>query len=249
MDRDTLLRRAAKLAALAQGSANIAEAETAQAALAELLREHRLSMADVDSARMKDRIRAEERGTCCVRPPAWMAQLAAGIAMACDCKVIIATRLEASFRFIGEEGDAAVCAYWYEVMARTLPEIAARNRGALEHAHAMRALEYRRRIMDWRSVRSSFLLGAADRIAVRLRALMREDNPEAAAAGRELAVVKGAAVEAWIAREVPELGPARKVRPSVSAESYAAGFRAAGAVPLARGVETTAAPRPMLGGG
>lgn len=252
MDRDTILRRAAKLAALAADRASIEEAETAGDALARLLQEHRLSMADVTAAQLEGSIRAEDRDVAWKRAlPTWAQILGAGIASATDCKVLRVSTLGKpgiTVRFIGEEGDAAVAAYWFEGLLCMLPEIAERSRRQVEAAHIKRhgwAVPH----LDWRKLRESFLVGASERIVNRLRDMLKPPTPAAPSDGRGLTGLKAEAIDAWLARQPMRIEKARKSEPrTFEAAAYQEGVAAADKMTLAPGVRHAGAAPLRIGG-
>lgn len=248
MDRDTLLRRAAKLAALADDRTSIAEAEAAAEALARLLAAHRLTMEEVSAAGFKERIRAERKSTAFVRIPRWAQYLAAGIAAACDCTTYSSHRRDAGLTsvtvlFIGEAADAAVAGYWYEVMERTLPAIAARSKDLVVSAHhayrqAMAARGVSVKRCAWTTLRDDFLVSAADRICKRLAQRLAPPQGEQGDPGRALVVMKQAAITQWIAEQYAgvEIAGASAMRQTVDPSARLAGARAGDALPLADGI-------------
>lgn len=251
MDRDTILRRAAKLAALATDNPNIAEAESASAALAGLLTEHRLSMQDVTALQLKSSIKEEARTTEWTRIPTWAAVLHSSIARACNCVPLSSrTWMGSKVSFIGEQADAAVACYWYEVMVRLLPEIADRERRNIERKHyemfqlahmAGQRMEYK----TFRELRPSFLMGAAMRIGDRLKARLTPPAGPEGEKGRGLILVKDQAVREWVEQTYPDVRH-RQMKPNMDHAMVRAGAAAADGVELHDGIPTTAGSVPAL---
>lgn len=246
MDRETILRRAAKLAALAADGSSMAEAESAADALAKLLAEHRLTMTDVDAAAMKAGVRNEERHTAWVRIPRWAEALASAITKATDCVGIKTVRWTptgpvAVCSFIGESADAAVAGYWFEVLTATLPRMAEKNRSAVEARHRAEVLVYSRfgrpyKRRTWKHLREAFLYGAAVHLGDRLAAKLRPPAGPEGDAGRALMVVKGHAVKAWMDENMPKVGAPRTCEIDPDQSAAHAGMRAAADIPLADGI-------------
>lgn len=251
MDRDTIMRRAAKLAALAGNNPNMAEAESASAALAALLTEYLLSMQDVTAAQMKSSIKEEVRRSDWTRIPTWANVLHGSIAKACNCIPITRGSWHGMMvSFIGEQADAAVAAYWYEVMVRLLPEIADRNRRSIEAEH-WRVYDIARWMgrpipsKDYRELRPSFLMGAAMRIGERLTEKLTPPPGPEGEKGRGLILVKDQAVREWVEHAFPNLKH-RDMKPNLDHAMVRAGRAAAEGVELHDGIPTTAGSVPAI---
>ena len=247
MNRETILRRAAKLAALANDMSSIAEAEAASERLAELLREHRLTMQDVSQATMREHIRAEDHETSWMRAPKWAQFLSGGIATACGCQSISyrGGGKHARMRFIGEEADVAVCRYWYSVLEELLPAIADREKTNVENLHLNDArvagMQGKRfPLRSWTELREAFLIGVGYRVCNRLQRLLQPEMGEAGASGRALVLVKDAAITDWIKEHLGDIkeAPIGELDPDHSA--IRAGMRAGEGIELKHGIASEA---------
>jgi hypothetical protein len=232
MDRDTILRRAAKLAALSQSKASLAEAESAGEALGRLLQEHRLSMADVTAAQMRDAIRCEFVEVDWQRSlPRWVKSMGGAIAIATDTRGIqgVAGNGRTVIKFIGEECDVAVATYWFGVLIHLLPDIAKREVPSLR-----RTMEAKSRGVNRRMVRDSFLSGAVNRISERLGEMLKPIQH--GGTGTSLLVMKQTAIRAWMEEQDIRLKKTRTTSTMVYTSAYDAGQAAANGVTLAHGL-------------
>lgn len=126
-DRDTILRRAMKLAAINGANSTTEEAMLAAERLAAMLRDNNMSMKDVDSAKIKKGIRREDVKEDSENKRKWVGWLASSIAAACDCQVILLSNYNSQiYSFIGYEEDAIVAAWFFSRMRDTLPGICAK---------------------------------------------------------------------------------------------------------------------------
>lgn len=220
---DTILRRAAKLAALAKAGGTQAEADTAAEALARLMRDHHLSMADIQTTPEAIGVAEIDHLTEWRKAPLWSLTLAGGVAAALNAHVIKGHHRQGSrdfFRFIGEGTDASVCAYWYAAMTSTLPTIA-------------------RRAQVPRAYRNDYLRGVAIRVSERLRDLLAPRPDQVAARG--LVVVKAAATRRFMEAHYPKLEQA-EVSECQHQAAVATGYRAGDRVPLQQGLAAAEQP-------
>lgn len=237
MNRDDILKRAAKFASITEAAgASQAEAEQAARRLGELLRENNLSMGDVTAAQMEADIERQDVRSGFQRPPGWATHLACGIAHACDCRLLTLSafvqfsadgKLEQSphrFAFVGHSADVAVASYFLGYLLQLLPDM------------AKRARPYDRK---------AWLIGACIAITRRLREAIHpigDDTKQSA-----LIVVKDAAITSWMSRAIPKLGKAKPL-PSIPENnpSMTAGYLAGQRVPLNHAIAastTSTAPR------
>ncbi len=126
IDRDTILRRAIKLAAINGTNSTTEEAMLAAERLAAMLRDNNMSMKDVDSAKIKKGIRRENVLDDSENRRKWVGWLSSSIAGACDCKVIVFNQgTHHLYSFIGYEEDAIVAAWFFSRIRDILPGICA----------------------------------------------------------------------------------------------------------------------------
>ena len=114
--RDKAISRIRKLLEFNAGNnATSAEISNAAAIIGRILREHDLSMVDVDMQQIKSDIVACEHVTDYKTLPEWMISLSACVALAMDCTVVYGKKSDLSvlsvryaLHFIGTKSDAEI---------------------------------------------------------------------------------------------------------------------------------------------
>lgn len=216
MDRDTLLRRAAKLMQFQSGNATQAELELAAERLGALMREHNISLGEITAKELEAHIkqgRANSRYE--QRAPAWYQSLAVWVARACSCRAI---KYGPRYEFLGEACDVEVAVYFMNICSEALPFICD---------------------MQKPRDRKSFMWAAVEAVGVRLAKLVRP--PEMSVSERGLIINKETAVNAEVERRWPSAKcHAPRVNMGNDAESYAMGTAAGNAMRLNHGLKSSA---------
>ncbi len=216
MDRETILRRAAKLMQFQSGNATQAELELAAARLGELMREHNISLGDITAEQLKDSITQEKASSPSEkRAPAWYQNLSRWVAFACSCRSI---KYGARYEFLGEKSDAAVAVYFMGVCSTAIPFLCDLYKP---------------------TDRKAFLWAAVEAVGRRLCAMVRP--PDMSVQERGLIVNKDAALErAIVARYANRNGVVKyqgiRVNRGHDAVSYAQGTEAGNNMRLNHGV-------------
>lgn len=231
MDRETILRRASRLAAMTQsGGATQAEAETAAARLGELLRENNLSMQDVTTAELEAEMQQAEAATGFRRIPGWAHDLSQYVASATETKVYVYSSCivrgdngcpqykRARFKFVGHEADAAVAGYFMEYLLRALPDMAKRRR------------PYNR---------AAYLSGVAIAVAIRLRNAIHPVGDVDSGKDTALTVAKKQAVEEYCKKAFAD-SISKKMPTASDGDPYSRqeGYQDGQRVPLNLGIAT-----------
>lgn len=187
----------------AKGLGNLAEAEAFAAKVSELLARHKLSLTDIEFAALEEdepiqeqSVRGEDFGqdTKC-RRSLWQETLAGKIARANGCRILVTQGLNRVI-FVGRESDRAVAVHLFCTLVPELDRISKR-----EHRKAKKEETLRVR-NGWlpRGWRQSWLLGAVDGIASKMRESRKVVEDEARAQGKAGALVRltGTAVGEWV---------------------------------------------------
>ncbi len=230
MERDTLLRRAAKLAGINPKNATDAEAMLAGELLAQLLRENNLSMVDVSAATMQGSIREEQVQFDKSRLQTWELDLAGTIAHACDCRLLKRGGFFVRIAFIGTEGDAALGAWFFRYLCERIPGMANRYVSTLPPSSSHRA------------DKAGYIYGFTARIGKRLRDLLKPAPGEQVTSNTALTVIKKTAIDSWLKAQHPDLKKGRdRHRPDVCPFGVQAGSAAADNLALHLPIGTTSA--------
>ena len=175
-DRDTILRRAMKLAAINGTNSTTEEAMLAAERLAAMLRDNNMSMKDIDSAKIKKGIRREDVIDDSENRRKWVGWLSAHIAAACDCKVIVFDiGFQHKYSFIGYEEDAIVAAWFFSRMRDILPGICAKY--MKNWKNSIRAGGYSEYDVKNRQTaeKNGFMSGFASRIGTKIRNIIKPE--------------------------------------------------------------------------
>jgi hypothetical protein len=232
-DRADIIRRIQALQAktLANGCTE-AEALAAASLAGKLLVEHGLAMTDIQIQERKDcergdiktgRKRSHEIQYCVM-----------AIGVFCDCK---AWKSGGNYSFFGFPEDVQTAIWLYNMIFASMGHELARYKATYPTGD------------KGRSKRQShaFLLGMANRVAQRLRAMKREQDVQTqASTGRALVVVKGAVVASEFAKTGMRLGKSGGQTSSRDYNAYSAGQRAGDRVGFNRPVSHGGAIR-MIG--
>ena len=197
--KEEILERARRLLEIRpdRGAAP-SEVEKAEAALAELLREHDLNLYDVEAKTYSEGIVENGYPALGEKVPAWQGQLAAYLTEAFDCTCIyVTTNGVQHIRLIGHDTDVTICRYYLAVLSSELYFM------ALEAATEEGVTQKPRRERFIRDYVSS----AASKIAERLKP--KEETPPAGDTSTALVQVKSAALDKYVAEHYPNLRTTR----------------------------------------
>jgi len=171
IDREAIIRRAAKLAAFNDKNASPEEAMLAAERLAAMLKENNMSMRDIDVDRIKKGIRQEAVHDLENRRK-WVSWLSYAIATACDCKVIVVEYPTCIYYFVGYEEDAIVASWFFERMRDILPGICAKHMKAWKKIpRAGYSREYLRE--KQKAEKNGFMSGFSTRIGTKIRDVIK----------------------------------------------------------------------------
>lgn len=218
-----------------------AEAAAAAAHLARVLEKHQLSLFDVQKLTFAEDVVEEVRPVGGKVVPRWAHELAQAVSRPHDCEYFIRTaydpqagRRRSEAYFIGHRSDAAVAAYLYEVLSRTLLAMADREGRAQGRRHA-----------GLIRFRSHYIIAAAWEVRQRIEAERRQARGEAALASRALVVVKEKAVEEYVRACHPKLKVIDHAPVDYDTGAIVAGGRAGREVELKKGIEQAEAARAL----
>lgn len=225
--RDKLkIRIAALMAKTVANGCTEDEALSAAAKVAELLDRHALSMSDID-IRASPCERAAFASPNRKRVP--LDACVAAIAAFCDCRVWREKDAagRASHVFFGLPEDAAAA----RAMAEMVDAAVRAGLGRYKTGRAYAGFDTR----DRHLVNASFALGMVTSIADRLDALKAARDARGRGSGRDLAVVKGSAVDdALAALGMTMVDGGLSPRRTIAPEAYDAGADAGQDLPIAR---------------
>lgn len=223
---------------------NPAEAAGAAVKIQQLLREHQLSLVDIQAAEPKLR---EEMGEETVKTGRKVrnpgeACLAMAVAAGCDCRMITSHYPRYSFNFLGYVSDIQVASHLFQYLRDGLTAAAdreARGRGVA----AAQLVRFR----------NNFLMGAAGEIRTRLKAEKEaaETRPEPTAAATEveapavetpapkrfsLVAIKEPEVNQFFKQMYPKTRKGSGIRVRANYSAVEAGRRAGRTIPLRKAV-------------
>lgn len=229
-----ILERIVKLLALSE-SPNQAEAESAAAKVRSMLIEYNLSMDDVAGLAAKDKAEIVEEtiGGLKTNMQTWEVLLAMVIARAMFARSLVGKNV---VYFVGRKDDVEVASYTFQFLRTRVQALA--NTATFEYAAEMRdggiALPWSvtgsRNPNTWKS---SWLKGAVDGIALRLKA-EREAQAQTVTA---LAVSREAEIAEYLAAEYGPLGKRRLHNGYVSRGGYSAGVEAGQGIDVTPGIK------------
>jgi hypothetical protein len=170
-ERDTILRRAMKLAGINNKNSTPEEAMLAAERLADMLKQNNMSMKDITSAKLKTGIRREDVIDDSENRRKWVGWLAVHIAKACDCRVIVFDiGFQHKYSFIGYEDDAVVAAWFFSRMRDILPGICASHMKAWKKAFVGYNLK-----LAQTAEKNGFMSGFASRIGTKIRNVIKPE--------------------------------------------------------------------------
>ncbi len=244
--RDRALRVIRKLLEQrVERGASPAEAAAAAAKAQELLRKYQLGIAELEGGRLDEDVRSERVAHGCRRVESWVFGLLVACTRPLDCAYVVSSSESLAGEiwhecvFVGHQSDVLVSRYLFVTL-----------KGRLWAMAEQCALAHHRRGPAKRPFMGAFMTGAAKAIHDRLEA-ERQAAESACDRSRQLTVAKNSAVEAFMAREFPDVKLRRRNRLSDSALLAAAeGQKSGRAIALQRGVTGGASneslPHPML---
>lgn len=241
MDRAEIMRRATKLLQFQRGNCTDAELQNAAEKLGQLLREHNLSMGEVRIEAARGQIEKKEKVTPWKRSPLWAICLSTRIADPCGCRVVQQFDIGEQamvFRFIGMPSDAEVASYFFGFCMEQLPQMASEAKRKFDQQVAMMRQVYGPDVKVKTFKRTSYLIGAADTIGLRLWKMIRP--PDMSVSERGLVLVKDKAVMEYITQLYPDLRTTTRTTDEHYNTSYARGRRDAEQMPLQHGVQSGA---------
>jgi hypothetical protein len=230
-ERARIIERAKKMLNLQHGrGATQGEIQAAANLLQNLLRDHQLSMVDIESHQVRQEgVVQEIFESSFRRQPKWVTVIVGCVAEGFECHVVRSTKVSPDgshrklWHIIGLESDVAVARWFIDYLGDTLPRLASAV-VAVEGLLGKRAARFR----------TNFIIGATTSIAVRL-VNQRKDNEFGDAGCKALVHIKSDAVQAYVAREFPDL---RKIKMKFngSRKGLAEGAKAGNTIPLNRPV-------------
>ena len=179
MVRESVITKIHKLSAhmeSAKSLGSLKEAESFAAKIQELLLKHKLEMGEVELAVQNEEdpfgrfnFDPYEHGIKrTMKRVAWQEQLANQIAKSHFCRLIVITSSN-QLRFVGRKTDVEVCTYLYAYLVRTFQAVSQKEYDRIYNEHYKNGTEGL--IRGWRQ---SWLWGAVDTVAKRLKASRRE---------------------------------------------------------------------------
>lgn len=221
---DKIIEKIQKLLALAT-SDNVNESANAAARAQELMTKHRLELADVEA--MTPGVEADKIETITVDLEksniAWKTALAAGIAVANDCRsfsrhfMVGGKQTQVGTCYVGPQSSLATMAYMYKYLVREIDRLAALNRG--------KPGATRKWLRDFR-------MGAVAEITTRL--ISASKAAKVGASGTALAVVNKTLER--VEEAIEQMGLKQGKEPTVKdAGAFHAGRRAGATIDISSG--------------
>lgn len=221
---DSVMRRIAKLLAIAQDDrANPAEAAAAAGMAERIMRKYQLEHSDLIIQELKSGndlstedcvASAKTNGTKVVSVPVWANWMATQVAKlnSCGARIVTTASGDVGFRFFGYTADVQVAKHMFDYLVATTLRLCRKFKDTPDYAEGGRR--------ELNSYRQGVALG----ITSSIQALIKEKAREEAAAvtGRSLVVVKQAAI-------AEKYGKVFETKPSKSAvrrgDAFGAGMR------------------------
>jgi len=196
IDKEALMRRLAKLMAIAQDSrANPAEASAAAGMAERIMRKYQIDHADIVMKEIKsgehmstaDSVATAKTNKTIVKEvPPWANMLASAVAKFnyCGARIVTTASGDRGIRFFGYESDVQLCKWMYDYLVTTI------NRLAEEYKWTDDYME------NGRSVLTSYRRGVSIGIITAIQKLEKERQQEMTSTGTSLMVVKSDAISA-----------------------------------------------------